>query len=332
MNLIKKISVLGLCFTITFNPIANADILDSILDIEPAETTTPGAISTNIVSLSDINEHWAENWIKEAIEMGFVKGYEDKTFKPDRTVTRAEFATLLNNAIKNNDTVSLNLSDLSEDDWYYKEIEKAVAVGFFGGYENNTFRPNNPITREEAAKVVSSAITTGDLDGDGANLLKDYSAIQDWAKPSVQSAYNKGYIIGYPEGLYKPTKAVTRAEAVKIIYEIIKNENIERGFNLTNSNETYYGAVVVGDLNVLDSVGTGSVYINNVTVLGDIVVSAENLNSIDMTDVKARSIIVKDKNNTLKIICHDNINIKNSQLPSKVIIQKLGNNITIGNQ
>lgn len=169
------------------------------------------------------------------------------------------------------------------------------------------FRPNNPIKREEVAKVVAGAITTGNIEGEGATLLKDYNTIQEWAKESVNTVYNKRYILGYPNKTYMPSKALTRGEAVKIIFEIVDNENIEYGFNITNYNESYSSAVVVGNLNVLDSVGNGNVYIKNVVVLGDIVISAKDVKSVELTDVKARNIIVEGENNPVKLIHNENV-------------------------
>ncbi len=345
-EIIKKVSVTGLCIILSVNSFAYADVLDAITDTEiteeenittensDTEAEEPKTDSINDeakpeAAFSDIEEHWAKDWIQKAVNLGFVSGYEDGTFKPDRTITRAEFSKLLNSAMHTEKTADLGFSDVSNNEWFYEEVQKSIASGFFSGYENNTFRPNNPIKREEVAKVVSSAITTGEAYGDGAALLSDYGTIQEWAKSSVNSVYNKGYILGYPEGLYLPAKALTRAEAVKIIYEIIDNENIERGFNITNYEETYSSAVVVGDLNILDSVGTGNVYIKNVVVLGDIVISASKVKSVQLTDVKARNIIVVDENNPVKIVCNDNIAIARTQLPPVVIVQRIGSNVSI---
>lgn len=354
-NIIKKISVFGLCISLTLsmNDVAYAGVLDAIIG-ETIQNTSEQIESNEVgineeadksqtieelgitsgntrasYTFSDIEGHWAKNWINQAVELGFVSGYQDGTFKPDRTITRAEFSKLLNSAMHIENTARLNFSDVSSSDWFYNEVQKSVASGFFSGYEDNTFRPNNPIKREEVAKVVSNTMTSGNIDGEGATLLKDYSTIQDWAKPSVNTVYNKGYILGYPTGFYMPSKALTRAEAVKIIYEIVENENIERGFNITNYNESYTNAVVVGNLNILDSVGTGNVYLKNVVVLGDIVISANKVSTVQLTDVRARNIIVENESNPVKIVCNDNISIANTQLPSVAVIQRLGININI---
>lgn len=334
MRIIKKSAAFGLCvlMAINMNTAAYADVLDDIIgsstieDVEDVENNEEA--DTNVESedvtenditileadeiktsnlFSDIDGHWAKEWIESAVDLGFVSGYEDGTFKPERTITRAEFSTMLNNAIQIEITEKLNFSDVRESDWFYNEIQKSVAAGFFSGYENNTFRPNNPIKREEVAKVVAGAITTGNIEGEGATLLKDYNTIQEWAKESVNTVYNKGYILGYPNKTYMPSKALTRGEAVKIIFEIVDNENIEYGFNITNYNESYSSAVVVGNLNVLDSVGNGNVYIKNVVVLGDIVISAKDVKSVELTDVKARNIIVEGENNPVKLIHNENV-------------------------
>lgn len=344
-EIIKKISVLGLCVSLSVNSISYASVLDAITDNQNVENSE-AVESTNVmptsfeitnvtletksqVTFSDIEGHWAKSWIEKAVKLGFVSGYEDGTFKPDRTITRAEFSKLINNAIHTEKKANLSFSDVNQKEWFYEEVQKSVASGFFSGYENNTFRPNNPIKREEVAKVVSSAMTTGEVDGEGATRLSDYNTIQEWAKPSVNAVYNKGYILGYPEGVYRPSKALTRAEAVKIIYEIIENENLERGFNITNYNESYSSAVVVGDLNILDSVGSSNVYLKNIVVLGDIIISASKVNSVQLTDVKARNIIVVNENNPVKIVCNDNVTIASTQLPPIVIVQKLGTNVNI---
>lgn len=360
----KSILILGLALALNLNQFTYADILDDIIEVdneqnqgneqyietqedlenqkteenieveenqEPSATTeTRSAIKSYEVVLSDISGHWAESRIKEAIKLGFVSGYSDGTFKPDKTITRAEFATLLNNAMNIENTISINLSDVHEKDWYYDQVKKSVAVGFFSGYQDNTFRPNNPITRQEAAKVINGAITAGNIDGDGAINLTDYNSIQEWAKSSVNLAYNKSYIMGYPDKTYKPSRSLTRAEAIKIIYEILDNENIEHGFNITNYNELYSGAVVVGDLNILNSVGNGNVYLTNVTVLGNINVFAENANSIVLTDIKARNIVV-ECSKPVKITCNDNIYIENAKLSANSSVEKIGSNIQINN-
>lgn len=323
---IKTLLISGLCLNFALSSTAYAD---GIFDAITYDETSITALSTSS-SFSDISGHWAESKILEAIDLGIVSGYTDKTFRPNKQVTRAEFATFLTNAIKVTSTTTQNFKDVQTDDWFYGQVQKSVAVGIFGGYTDNTFKPGNLITRQEAAKAISSTITTANIDGDGAIYMKDYSKVHDWAKPFVNVVFNKGYMMGY-NGYYRPVDGLTRAEAVKIIYDILDNENIEYGFNITNSGESYEGAVVVGDLNILSSVGSGTVYINDVIVLGNINIIADKVSSVVLSDVKVRNVVVQNKLNPVKITCSSNINIENAILSANATIVKLGDNIQIKN-
>lgn len=301
---------------------------DDITDTD--DNITGQAVETK-EAFSDIKGHWARSRILDGVKAGYVSGYSDGTFRPDNTVTRAEFATMLNKALKNNKNTLINFKDVNKSDWYYEQVGKSVAAGLFSGGIDNTFRPQSPITRQEAAKVIACAMTSATIDGDGATLMSDYEVISDWAKESVNAAANKGYINGYPEGLYKPSKALTRAEAVKIIGDILDNENIEYGFNVTEAGEVYRDAVVVGDVKVLSSVGAGEVTVSNVTVLGDIVISGSGVTTVVLSDVRLRSLRVEDAASNVQIVCENNVYIDSVSLSGSASVVQQGTNIVINN-
>jgi len=75
----------------------NVKLVDSQVEMvtQPATNQVSLTISNNQVMLKDIAGHWAAAYIRQAVQLGFVSGYEDSTFRPDRRVTRAEFATML---------------------------------------------------------------------------------------------------------------------------------------------------------------------------------------------------------------------------------------------
>ena len=103
---------------------------------------------------SDTSGHWAETYINTAVNLKIITGYPDGKFLPDKAVTRAEFATMVNKALGNAGSESLTFSDVSSSEWYYNDVAKAVAAAYTAGYDDNTFRPNNPITRQEAAVMI----------------------------------------------------------------------------------------------------------------------------------------------------------------------------------
>lgn len=95
----------------------------------------------------DYSSHWAAEQIDQWIDQGLLQGYDDGTFKPNNSVSRAEFFAVINRIFGFEDTASINFKDVAGNAWYADVIRKAVAAGYVSGYEDGTIRPNNPITR-----------------------------------------------------------------------------------------------------------------------------------------------------------------------------------------
>ena len=102
----------------------------------------------------DIAGHWAEKGIKAWTARELAGGYPDGTFRPDSPITRAEFLTLVNRAFGYTKAGQATYRDVTETDWFTGEIAKAAAVGYLGGYPDGTVKPQNPITRQEAAALL----------------------------------------------------------------------------------------------------------------------------------------------------------------------------------
>lgn len=85
---------------------------------------------------SDIAGHWAESVITQWQSKGLIQGYEDGTFKPGNTITRAEFVTLMNNAKGFWSEGSINFSDVKNGSWFYSAVARAVAAGYVKGYSD----------------------------------------------------------------------------------------------------------------------------------------------------------------------------------------------------
>lgn len=95
-------------------------------------------------------------------EMGLMQGYEDGTFRPENTITRAEFVKSLMKATEiaypNTVPADIDFSDLDKSHWAYDDIAKAVTIGFVSGYEDGTFRPNDNITFEQAVTMIFTVL------------------------------------------------------------------------------------------------------------------------------------------------------------------------------
>ncbi len=104
---------------------------------------------------------WAKGYVGAAVKAGLIKGYEDKTFRADRQITRAELAVMVARALKAAEKAELNFKDAAGiPSWAADSIAQAVAKGIIKGYEDNTFRPNNPATRAETAAMTLRLLNT----------------------------------------------------------------------------------------------------------------------------------------------------------------------------
>jgi len=163
--------------------------------------------------LSDIAGHWAEDSIKQLVATGAISGYPNGTFKPNNSITRAEFATVVVKAFKLNAANGKVFADTSNH-WAKSYIATAEAAGIVSGYGNNKFGPDDLITREQMAVMIVKA---ANLTGGNGKTFTDSAKISSWAKSAVSTANATGVISGFPDGSFKPQDKATRAQAVTVI-------------------------------------------------------------------------------------------------------------------
>lgn len=171
-------------------------------------------------SFNDIKSHWALEEINEFVNKGYISGYSDNTFRPNEKITRAEFITIVNKVFGFTEKGTENFEDVSDIDWFYKDILVAMKVGYINGYKDNTFRPNEYITREEAAKIINNIHQEEHSNFDKVSGFIDKEEISTWAIESIESMLENGYMKGYKDNTIKPKNKITRAEAVCLLNEI----------------------------------------------------------------------------------------------------------------
>ena len=176
-------------------------------------------------NLKDISGHWAKKEINQFISSGYVNGYEDETFRPDNSITRAEFVKLVNKYFGFNNKEDIKFSDININDWYYNDICIASKTGYINGYEDKTFKPNKTITREEVSKILISIKNKQDNVYDKLNKYPDKNKVSNWAKPYVEGAIEQGYLKGNDLGLLNPTNNITRAESITILSRVSKEKS-----------------------------------------------------------------------------------------------------------
>ncbi len=144
--------------------------------------------------LSDVHAgDWYADTVGYAVQKGIVSGYPDGTFKPNQAITRAEFASIASRFAELTEEKDLTFSDLNASHWGYKAIRLAASNGWISGYPDNTFRPEQAITRAEVTSISNRMLNrSADLDWinahhDAVIHFSDVSA-GDWFFEPVMEA------------------------------------------------------------------------------------------------------------------------------------------------
>lgn len=175
--------------------------------------------TNEIVIFDDIKNHWAKDNIERLITTGSISGYPDGTFKPEQTITRAEFASMLCNVFKFENKGNQVFVDTREH-WAKENISKATVAGVVSGYNEDVFGPNDLITREQMAVMIARAVKLPLITEDLA--FSDNENISSWAKSAMTAVYKNKIMKGYPDNTIKPQGKATRAEAVTVIINALE--------------------------------------------------------------------------------------------------------------
>ena len=177
--------------------------------------TNPTATAGRSGILADISNHWANKYIDKLVKIGAISGYEDGKFRPDNTITRAEFVKIIVSVFGISGSNADEYGDVSKDAWYSSYIDKAAANGIIYG-NDGMFFPNNNITRQDAALIIYRILNMKNITMSDDSEFSDQSSISDYAKNAVSKMAGIGIISGY-EGNFMPNNNITRAEAATII-------------------------------------------------------------------------------------------------------------------
>ena len=189
-------------------------------------TGTDGQTTVNQPLFLDIAGHWAEKEINILNQKKIVNGDPQSNFHPDDQITRAEFAAILVRALGIEQTIQIQgrFNDVPADEWYFNVINTAADVGLLNGYTPTTFGPEDPITREQIAVMITRALSYKGKNIEsgttGASILaafEDSQQISSWAINSVITAVQQEIFNGRSTIQFAPQDNATRAEAAVIV-------------------------------------------------------------------------------------------------------------------
>ncbi|MFC5405349.1 S-layer homology domain-containing protein [Cohnella soli] len=179
------------------------------------------SVPTNVeTSFTDVAGHWAEKDILSSAGQGWVSGYPDGTFLPNKAVTRAEFAVMLSKTLRLPPAADLPFTDAKAiPDWAAASVAAATKAGILSGYGDRSFRPEVNITRAEAAAMIVRAAGLPALPT-AATGFADDANIANWAKGWISAAAGANLMQGQGKNVFHPQATTTRAEAAVLLQRL----------------------------------------------------------------------------------------------------------------
>lgn len=185
----------------------------------------------------------------------YIFGYADGTFRPDNNMSRAEaaaiFARLISEQKGEKISGKSSFNDVSKSEWYSDYIGYLSKYGIIKGYADNTFRPNDNVTRAEFVAMTVRFNSLFNEAKKGSYTVKYTDvATNYWAYSDVAYAKHAGWLNGYADGTFKGDNAITRAEVVTVVNRatgrkadesyITKNVSILNKFTDIRNNSMWY--------------------------------------------------------------------------------------------
>ena len=171
---------------------------------------------------------WAYESITKMTKEGLMSGYRNGTFKPNDPLSREEAASLFSNMIGDTPSIMLasSFSDITSDRWSSLAIESVARANIISGYGDNTYRPEQYMSRQEFAVVADKFLhyqgyRTEDPTALDTIHFSDQKFIAPWAQSSVRELALWGFINYSTKGLFNPEKYITRGEAAEITYRLL---------------------------------------------------------------------------------------------------------------
>jgi hypothetical protein len=189
------------------------------------------------------NSYWAKPFIERLVKEGVINGYSDGTFKPEQTVTRAQFSVILQKAFSEDPVrKSRTFKDVPAKHPAAAAISKAYTTGFMSGFSDNTFRPNAKITKAQTIVYLASGLQL-DSPNNADKILsmyRDANEIPAGTQNGIAAATEKGLVVNYPKVTYlNPTDEATRAEVAATVYQALVSQGKLPALTSTSKSASY---------------------------------------------------------------------------------------------
>lgn len=176
-------------------------------------TTMTSAVYANQQGFADVNyTDWHVGYVLTLAELDLARGYDDSTFRPNDTISQAEFVVLAMKARH------YEYEAATGEHWAMNYIRGAEAMDAIDPCTGDKERLNGDITRAEAARILVRTNDIRPISMEETEIpFTDFERIPETYQPYVLTAYEKGWMSGYPDGTFRPDHSITRAEASVVL-------------------------------------------------------------------------------------------------------------------
>ncbi|WP_458121383.1 S-layer homology domain-containing protein [Paenibacillus sp. Z6-24] len=308
-----------------------------LLPVSGLTATTP--VHAQSVTATDIQNHWAKSVLTEWQNKGYISGFQDGSLQPDQSVTRSQLAALINKAFGFTSAAPIHYRDVQPSDWYYNDVAIAKAQGYMEGYKDSTFHPDQQVTRQELAVILTSIKKL--KSSASASRMKDTANSPAWSKGSIGAVIDNGLMNGDEKG-FRPRDTTTRAEAVTVLNRSLQStgsnntvyntagvygpasgqQQVSGNVQLHAAGSTLRNMVIEGDLLLGQGIGEGDVLLDHVTIKGTTTVNGGGSHSIHIKDSNLSSMIINKKDGDVRIVTSGSTVIQQTVLQSGSILEE----------
>ena len=199
-------------------PLSHASQYAIVIDDHSHAATDVSEIFTDVPA-----NHWAQAAIQYVYDNGLMTGVSDTAFAPEATTTRAMIVSMLARMENVTSAADAGFTDVAADDWYATAVNWAAANGIVNGISDDTFAPNDPITREQLAAMLMNYAQWKGQDTSARADLSGYSdAPSTWASEAVQWVVAEGLLAGVTDDQLQPQGQATRAQVAAIMQRFLE--------------------------------------------------------------------------------------------------------------
>ncbi len=199
------------------------------MEIKSKSNSVYVAAQNNVTFTDVASGYWGAPFINKAASKGLVYGMGNNKYEPERKLTRAEFVTMVGNALDLPDAAAgtKTYSDVKDPaQWYYAAITKARSAGLLNSFNEDAFKVNQAITREEMATILAAALTSekavSGTEAVDLKKFKDFDKMDTEKLASIELVNRLQVMAGVSTTIFDPKGIVTRAQAATVQLQLLK--------------------------------------------------------------------------------------------------------------